>query len=46
MATQNGKGDRNRSDPEKYAKGYDRIFGRKQKKTSKVATKKKPRMVQ
>lgn len=38
---QNGKGDRNRSDPKKYAKGYDRIFGKKRKKGSKVATKQK-----
>jgi hypothetical protein len=29
--TPNGKGDRDRSDPKKYAEGYDRIFGKRKR---------------
>jgi hypothetical protein len=43
MSTQNGKGDRDRSDRKKFEEGYDRIFGKK--KPPKAATKKKPRDV-
>lgn len=39
----NGKGDRNRSDPDKYAKGWSYIFERKRKRKKPRRPKNDPR---